>query len=70
MVGHSSGKLAAAYASGHITAAEAINAAYFRGQAVSKNKQKGAMLAVGPGKHEVLNHLVSTEEQIKITAIK
>ncbi|KAI3319735.1 acyl transferase/acyl hydrolase/lysophospholipase [Xylariaceae sp. AK1471] len=47
VVGHSSGEMAAAYASGHMTATEAIAAAYFRGQAVSKNKRKGAMLAVG-----------------------
>lgn len=47
VVGHSSGEMAAAYAAGRISAAEVIAAAYFRGQAVSKNKQQGAMLAVG-----------------------
>lgn len=46
VAGHSSGEMAAAYAAGRITAAEAIAAAYFRGQAVSKNVKKGVMLAV------------------------
>jgi len=69
VVGHSSGEMAAAFASGHITAAEAITAAYFRGRAVSRNKQKGAMLAVGLGTDEVLKYLDSKEEQIKIAAI-
>jgi acyl transferase domain-containing protein len=61
-VGHSSGKpysssdstgswvlgeIAATYASGQITAAEAIIVAYARGRAISRNHQSGAMLAVG-----------------------
>ena len=49
VVGHSSGEMAAAYAAGRITAAEAITAAYYRGYMVSFNKQKGAMLAAGIG---------------------
>ncbi|RYP28272.1 hypothetical protein DL767_007292 [Monosporascus sp. MG133] len=69
VVGHSSGEMAAAYASGHITAAEAITAAYFRGQAVSKNKEKGAMLAVGLSTDQVSGYLDGKEEQIKIAAI-
>lgn len=52
-VGHSSGEIAAAYASGRISAPEAILAAYARGQAVSRNTQNGAMLAVGKGAHDV-----------------
>ncbi|KAI9705765.1 MAG: Type I Iterative PKS [Bogoriella megaspora] len=69
VVGHSSGEMAAAYASGHITAAEAIMAAYFRGQAVSKNKRKGAMLAVGMDANQVSGYLQGNENQIKIAAI-
>ena len=38
-VGHSSGEMAAAYAAGRITAAEAITAAYYRGYIVSFNRQ-------------------------------
>jgi len=69
VVGHSSGEMAAAYASGHITAAEAIMTAYFRGQAVSKNKRKGAMLAVGLGADQVSGYLQGKEEQIRIAAM-
>ncbi|KAL9074012.1 MAG: hypothetical protein Q9157_004553 [Trypethelium eluteriae] len=68
VVGHSSGEMAAAYASGHITAAEAIMAAYFRGQAVSKSKKNGAMLAVGLGVDQVSGYLQGKEEQITIAA--
>ncbi|KAI1662756.1 hypothetical protein F4813DRAFT_9557 [Daldinia decipiens] len=49
VVGHSSGEIAASYASGHATAAEAIVAAYLRGQVIVNDKQEGAMLAVGLG---------------------
>ncbi|KAL8922865.1 MAG: hypothetical protein Q9172_003405 [Xanthocarpia lactea] len=69
VVGHSSGEMAAAYASGHITAAEAITAAYFRGQAVSKNRMKGAMLAVGLGADQVMGYLQGIEEQVRIAAM-
>ena len=69
VAGHSSGEMAAAYASGHITAAEAIAAAYFRGQAVSRNKQKGAMLAVGLGPEQVSEYLDGREAEIKVAGI-
>ena len=69
VAGHSSGEMAAAYASGYITAAEAITAAYFRGQAVSRNKQKGAMLAVGLGPEQVSKYLDGREEEIKMAGI-
>ncbi|KAK0671960.1 putative polyketide synthase [Cercophora samala] len=69
VVGHSSGEMAAAYASGHITAAEAITAAYFRGLAVSQNKAKGAMLAVGVGMDTAMEYLEGKEDRIKIAAI-
>ncbi|KAK7745564.1 Type I Iterative PKS [Cytospora paraplurivora] len=49
-VGHSSGEIAAAFATGHISAAEAIVIAYLRGYLVANNKKqpnKGAMMAVG-----------------------
>ena len=51
VVGHSSGEIAAAYASGCITAREAIRIAYYRGYfarlATGSDGQKGAMLAAG-----------------------
>ena len=69
VVGHSSGEMAAVYASGYITAAEAITAAYFRGQAVSKNKRSGAILAVGLGVDQVSGYIQGKEEQVRIGAI-
>ncbi|KAK3293714.1 uncharacterized protein B0H64DRAFT_434836 [Chaetomium fimeti] len=69
VVGHSSGEMAAAYASGYLTAAQAIAAAYFRGQALIKNTKKGAMLAVGLGVEEVSSYLEGREEQVVIAAI-
>ncbi|KAJ5919061.1 lovastatin nonaketide synthase [Penicillium verhagenii] len=51
VVGHSSGEIAAAYAAGFLTAADAIRNAYYRGLfaklAGGPNKEKGAMLAAG-----------------------
>lgn len=53
VIGHSSGEIAAAYASGYITSSDAIQIAYYRGlhsqRTLSPNGQqiKGAMLAVG-----------------------
>ncbi|KAK3484769.1 uncharacterized protein B0T23DRAFT_54184 [Neurospora hispaniola] len=69
VAGHSSGEMAAAYAAGRITAAEAIVAAYFRGQAVSRNRQTGAMLAVGLGPEAVAKYLSGLEDQVKVAAI-
>ncbi|KAK8024490.1 KR domain-containing protein [Apiospora rasikravindrae] len=48
-IGHSSGEIGATYASGLLSAAEAIVVAYARGRAVSRNTSKGAMMAVGAG---------------------
>lgn len=51
MIGHSSGEIAAAYASGFISARDAIRVAYYRGLyakfAGSSSGKKGAMMAVG-----------------------
>ncbi|KAL4972373.1 thiolase-like protein [Aspergillus desertorum] len=51
VVGHSSGEIAAAYAAGFITAADAIRIAYYRGLcarlAGGRNEQRGAMIATG-----------------------
>ncbi|KAI5923214.1 hypothetical protein F4810DRAFT_720380 [Camillea tinctor] len=69
VVGHSSGEMAAAYASGRLTASEAITAAYVRGQVVGKNKARGAMIAVGIGADEVAGYIGSMAEHIKLAAI-
>lgn len=51
VIGHSSGEIAAAYAAGFLTAAEAIIVAYYRGYVVGHSStlayQKGGMVATG-----------------------
>ncbi|KAI0502734.1 hypothetical protein F5B22DRAFT_640677 [Xylaria bambusicola] len=74
VAGHSSGEIAAVYASGRITAADAIIAAYLRGRAVAHNNRSGAMLAVGLGpdqlqKLEYLNDEDLNNGQMRIAAI-
>ncbi|GLA97323.1 type I Iterative Polyketide synthase (PKS) [Aspergillus tubingensis] len=53
VLGHSSGEMAAAYASGAITAEEAMAAATFRGASHETSSRKGAMAAIGLGPKEV-----------------
>lgn len=55
VVGHSSGEIAAAYASGAISAADAITIAYYRGSLLQNvsNQTPGGMAAVGLGRQEV-----------------
>ncbi|KAJ3580237.1 hypothetical protein NPX13_g325 [Xylaria arbuscula] len=74
VAGHSSGEIAAAYASGRITAAEAVIAAYLRGRAVANSNRSGAMLAVGLGPDELqklkyLNGEDLNNGQMRIAAI-
>ncbi|KAI8316560.1 Highly reducing polyketide synthase gloL [Colletotrichum sp. SAR11_240] len=59
VVGHSSGETAAAYASGAITAEDAIRIAYHRGQItlLIKAAHKGSMAAVGLGPSQVQKFL-------------
>ncbi|RAH60136.1 polyketide synthase [Aspergillus piperis CBS 112811] len=52
VVGHSSGEIGAAYATGAIDARQAIFAAYFRGAVVSEVSAEGSMVAVGLGKDQ------------------
>ncbi|PHH62725.1 hypothetical protein CDD81_6713 [Ophiocordyceps australis] len=59
VIGHSSGEIAAAYAAGAITAAEAILISYFRGQAMRIQSQKGGMAVVGLGRDAVAGLLVN-----------
>lgn len=71
VVGHSSGEMAAAYAAGRLTAAEAITAAYYRGHVVSLNTKKGAMLAAGLGSTQGLDYITAAglAEKVKVAAI-
>jgi acyl transferase domain-containing protein len=57
VIGHSSGEVAAAYASGAISMTEAIIIAYYRGRATGEVRQNGGMAAVGLGKDEVNDFL-------------
>ncbi|KAI1264730.1 acyl transferase domain-containing protein [Xylariaceae sp. FL1019] len=64
VVGHSSGEIAGAYASGALTAREAIIAAYYRGKAMPSVKEtlaadgvQGSMAAVGLGAEQVMPFL-------------
>lgn len=45
--GHSSGEIAAGFAAGHLSAAEAIVIAYYRGFCVANNERRGSMMAAG-----------------------
>lgn len=64
-VGHSSGEIGAAYASGFISAQDAICIAYYRGLATSlpdaNRGKKGSMIAVGTSQEDA-QHLLSFPE--------
>lgn len=71
-VGHSSGEIAAAYASGIISASQAIIAAFFRGYAVgSLSNPGGGMLACGlsVGQAESLIKELSYSERVCIACV-
>ncbi|CAG8953714.1 hypothetical protein HYFRA_00006603 [Hymenoscyphus fraxineus] len=70
-VGHSSGEIAAAFASGHISAAEAIVTAYYRGSCTSKNTQDGAMMAVGLPEIDAINEVskLGLTSQIRVACV-
>lgn len=57
VVGHSSGELAAAYAAGVLTSADAIIAAFYRGHVCKTAKKTGGMAAIGLGKEDVTGYL-------------
>lgn len=61
VLGHSSGEMAAAYASGSITAEGAMAAATFRGSSSTgaETEQKGSMAAIGLGSHEMAPYMES-----------
>lgn len=54
VIGHSSGEIAAAYASGRLTSTQAIIVAYYRGYVVGKSESKtpGAMMAASLSKEQ------------------
>ncbi|KAL0942745.1 polyketide synthase [Colletotrichum truncatum] len=60
VVGHSSGEIAAAYASGALTAQEAIVTAFHRGSVAKLQNRAGAMAAIGLGWDDVKTYLEGT----------
>lgn len=56
-IGHSSGEIASAFASGALTAEEAIISAYYRGVAIGGLTVTGTMLAVGASPEEIEPYL-------------
>ncbi|KAL7916704.1 polyketide synthase [Trichoderma velutinum] len=74
VVGHSSGEIAAAYATGALTAKEAIVTSWKRGLAAQKQDKAGAMAAIGLSAEEVFPLLpagvvVACENSPKSTTI-
>ena len=58
VVGHSSGEIAAAYATNAINSAEAILIAYYRGLITKAQHRAGAMAAIGLGREDVTPYLI------------
>lgn len=52
-LGHSSGEIAAAFATGYLSTAAAITVAYYRGYVVGKHYSQGAMIAAGLSEKDV-----------------
>ncbi|PWY86696.1 polyketide synthase [Aspergillus heteromorphus CBS 117.55] len=71
VLGHSSGELAAAYATGFLTAREAILASYFRGIAVCKCSLNGAMVTVQLDRSEaqLIIEELSLQESIQVACM-
>ncbi|KAF7894868.1 hypothetical protein EAF00_006682 [Botryotinia globosa] len=67
VVGHSSGEIAASYATGLVTERNAIIAAYLRGRRVAKNKEDGLMMAVGLGAAEVRAYIGQNEGKVIVS---
>ncbi|KAL4993533.1 hypothetical protein BDV10DRAFT_199502 [Aspergillus recurvatus] len=53
VVGHSAGEIAAAYAAGALTAAEAMTISYHRGKVVDRVEKSGGMVAISLGREQV-----------------
>jgi len=58
VIGHSSGEIAAAFAAGALTSAQAIVVAYYRGIATTKHASRGAMAAIGLNWDQTTDYLV------------
>jgi acyl transferase domain-containing protein len=67
--GHSSGEIAAAYAAGKLSAAEAVTMAFYRGYVVGTNSRTGSMLAVGLGFTEIEDYISDLSQDLVVAAI-
>ena len=67
VAGHSSGEIAAAYASGLLSEAHAIIIAFYRGLVVGKITSKGCMLAVGMGPEDAKTLIDGTPLRSELT---
>lgn len=70
VVGHSSGEIAAAYCARHLSMADAIKVAYYRGQACAATSEEDelaqGMLAAGLGAPEVSKYIEGCEPPVAI----
>lgn len=67
MIGHSSGEIAAAYTAGYLTEADAIKAAFYRGQAaLDDSVESVGMLAAGLGPDAVAKYLSPFQNDVQI----
>ena len=72
VIGHSSGEIAAAYATSAISARSACRIAYFRGQIISKHfKEEGryGMLVVGLSEVDIAKHMERLETAFEISEV-
>ena len=69
LVGHSVGEIAAAYAAGALTLADAVQVIYHRSQLQQTTAGQGTMLAVGLSESEVAPYLADYETEVAIGAI-
>ncbi|CAG9975108.1 unnamed protein product [Clonostachys byssicola] len=67
-VGHSSGEIAAAYAAGYISHADAVKIAYVRGLSSASVTRKGAMLAAGISREDAKAYLEQVEPESAVVA--
>ena len=74
VVGHSSGEIAAAYASGAISREEAWEVSYYRGLASASVETRnpglrGGMLAVGLSEEKALEYIKPMDEQVEVACV-
>ncbi|KAF9630952.1 hypothetical protein BFW01_g1824 [Lasiodiplodia theobromae] len=67
-VGHSSGEIAAAYAAGLVSHADAVKIAYTRGLSSASVARKGAMLAAGLSRDEAAEYLAKVPAGAAVVA--